>query len=73
MSTIHEVITARHCNVKVVAFSLITNLCTVCYDDDTDPNHEEVMTEAKKREPLINEFVKKLVMQMHKEILEENP
>ena len=30
----HEVITARHCGVKVLAFSLITNLCETDDDDD---------------------------------------
>lgn len=36
MSTVHEVITARHCDMKVFAFSLITNKCVTDYD-----NHEE--------------------------------
>ena len=34
----HEVITARHCGVKVLAFSLITNLC------ETDDNDDEFET-----------------------------
>ena len=36
MSTVHEVITARHCGVKVLAFSLITNLCETNDDDDEE-------------------------------------
>jgi len=39
MSTVHEVITARHSGLKVLAFSLISNLCEV--DDDDDDNDEE--------------------------------
>ena len=27
MSVVHEAITAHHCDIKVLAFSLITNLC----------------------------------------------
>jgi purine-nucleoside phosphorylase len=34
MSTVHEVIAARHCGVKVLAFSLITNLCETEDDDE---------------------------------------
>lgn len=34
MSTVHEVITARHCDMKVFAFSLITNKCITEYDSN---------------------------------------
>ena len=27
MSTVHEALTAHHCGIEVVAFSLITNIC----------------------------------------------
>jgi purine nucleoside phosphorylase len=27
MSVVHETITAHHCDIKVLAFSLITNIC----------------------------------------------
>jgi purine nucleoside phosphorylase len=33
---IHEAITARHCDMKVFAFSLITNKCVTEYDDDEE-------------------------------------
>jgi purine nucleoside phosphorylase len=39
MSTVHEVITARHSGLKVLAFSLISNLCEV--DDDDNDNEED--------------------------------
>ena len=29
MSTVHEVLAARHCGMEVLAFSLITNICIV--------------------------------------------
>ena len=34
MSTVHEVVTARHCGMKVIGFSLITNICEVESDED---------------------------------------
>lgn len=61
MSTVHEVITAIHCNLKVLAFSLITNKCIVDYDDESHPNHEEVIDVGKMRENDLNMFVKKIV------------
>ncbi len=42
MSTIPEVLVARHCGVKVFAFSLITNACIVEEDSNEQANHEEV-------------------------------
>ena len=40
LSTIPETIVAHHCGIKVFACSLITNMCVVEYNQDT--NHEEV-------------------------------
>jgi purine nucleoside phosphorylase len=36
MSTVHEVVAARHCGIKVIAFSLISNMCDDDDDDDDD-------------------------------------
>ncbi|XP_069956586.1 purine nucleoside phosphorylase isoform X2 [Cherax quadricarinatus] len=43
MSTVPEVVVARHCGMKVFAFSLITNQCIMQYDTDATANHEEVL------------------------------
>nr|CAH7718672.1 unnamed protein product [Callosobruchus chinensis] len=61
MSTVHEVITARHCNLNVFAFSLITNMCVIDYDCEEDPNHEEVIDVGKMREDVLKNFVKRVV------------
>ena len=42
MSTVPEVVVARHCGLKVFAFSLITNSCITEYETDESANHEEV-------------------------------
>ena len=39
MSTVHEVVVARHSGIKVLGFSLITNIA----------NHEEVLKAGRKR------------------------
>ena len=41
MSTVHEMIVARHADRRVLGFSLITNNATE--DVDAGPTHEEVM------------------------------
>ncbi|XP_018571548.1 purine nucleoside phosphorylase isoform X2 [Anoplophora glabripennis] len=61
MSTVHEVITARHCNLTVLAFSLITNMCITDYEIRDNPNHEEVIDVGKQREDVLKLFVQNLV------------
>ncbi|CAG9761783.1 unnamed protein product [Ceutorhynchus assimilis] len=64
MSTVHEVITANHCDMTVFAFSLITNECVVQYETTQEPNHEEVIDVGKKREGLLKKFVSEILRQI---------
>ncbi len=57
MSTVPEVIAARHCGIKCFGFSLITNECVISYDTDDKPNHEEVMEAANQRQGDLVRFV----------------
>lgn len=69
MSTVHEVITARHCDLKVFAFSLITNKCSLDYDSsDDDANHEEVVTVGKNRQHICAQFTRRIVQAISDEI-----
>ncbi|KAJ8973587.1 hypothetical protein NQ317_008870 [Molorchus minor] len=61
MSTVHEVITGRHCDLTVMAFSLITNKCITAYDSNDNPNHEEVMDVGKMRQDVLKLFVQSIV------------
>ncbi|XP_029037724.1 purine nucleoside phosphorylase-like isoform X1 [Osmia bicornis bicornis] len=65
MSTVHEVITARHCDLTVFAFSLITNQCVTDYDNHDEANHEEVMDVGKARQPMLQEYVSRMVLRLH--------
>jgi purine-nucleoside phosphorylase len=47
MSTVHEVIAARHGGMRTMAFSGITNVCIDQVDSETDANHEEVLEAGK--------------------------
>jgi len=43
MSTVHEVVVARHMGMKVLAFSSITNMVIDNLNTDYETNHEEVL------------------------------
>ena len=61
MSTIPEVLVARHCKMSVFAFSLITNECIFEEDADKEANHEEVMETANLKQAELRTFVAKMV------------
>ncbi|XP_076247245.1 purine nucleoside phosphorylase isoform X2 [Calliopsis andreniformis] len=64
MSTVHEVITARHCDLSVFAFSLITNICVTDYENHEEANHEEVMDVGRARNRLLNDYVSRIVIRL---------
>ncbi|CAG9561195.1 unnamed protein product [Danaus chrysippus] len=72
MSTVHEVITARHCDMSVFALSLITNECVTSYDHDAEANHEEVLDVGRMRQDILRDYVSKLVNRFVK-YLPQNP
>lgn len=56
-----QVITARHCDIKAFAFSIITNKCITDYDNQEEPGHEEVVEVGKKRQYILAELVRRLI------------
>ncbi|MBN3304943.1 PNPH phosphorylase, partial [Amia calva] len=64
MSTVHEVIVARHCGMRVFGLSLITNLAVMDYESEQRANHEEVLETGKLRagqlEKLVTSFVSRI-------------
>ncbi|CAH1397860.1 unnamed protein product [Nezara viridula] len=61
MSTVAESLVAAHSGITVFAFSLITNMCCMEYDDQSPPNHEEHLMIGKQRTALIQAWVRNLV------------
>lgn len=61
MSTIPEIVSAAHCGIKSLAFSLITNECITEYDVEAEASHSEVMESADKRESDLKRFVACLI------------
>ena len=66
MSTVHEVIIARHCDMKVFAFSLITNCCKTEYDPHGEAaNHAEVVDTGHRKQNVLKELVTKMTTHIH--------
>ena len=59
MSTVPEVIVARHLGLKVLGISCITNMASGILDRPL--NHKEVMESAKKEETNFQELVKNII------------
>ncbi|KAF4525846.1 hypothetical protein B566_EDAN011552 [Ephemera danica] len=58
MSTVHEVIVARHCDLRVFGFSLITDTL------DCDVTHEANVEVGKLRGEILQQFVTRVVAHM---------
>lgn len=61
MSTIPEVIVAKHCGLKVVAFSLITDICFDDYKEHPEPNHEDILAVGNKMADILKKFVTNII------------
>ncbi|KAM6202576.1 purine nucleoside phosphorylase-like [Rhynchocyon petersi] len=57
MSTVPEVIVARHCGLRVFGFSLITNKAVMDYESREKANHEEVLEAGKQAAKKLEQFV----------------
>ncbi|XP_045143802.1 purine nucleoside phosphorylase isoform X4 [Echinops telfairi] len=57
MSTVPEVIVARHCGLRVFGFSLITNKVVMNYESLEKANHEEVLAAGKQAAQKLEQFV----------------
>ena len=62
MSTVHEVLVARHSGVKVLGISLITNVAVMAYGDDVTPaNHQEVLEAGRNRSGDMQKLVSAII------------
>ena len=59
MSTVPEVIVARHCGIKVFGMSIITALGLE--DQPVEVSHEEVQAAANKAQPLMTEIMREII------------
>ncbi|XP_068458369.1 purine nucleoside phosphorylase 6 [Clinocottus analis] len=61
MSTVPEVVVARHCGLRVLGLSLITNKVVTDYDSPEKANHEEVLETTQRRTQDLQRLVSHLV------------
>ena len=59
MSTVPEVIVARHCGIKVFGMSIITDLGIE--GQPVEVSHEEVQAAANKAQPLMTEIMSEII------------
>ncbi|XP_052008858.1 purine nucleoside phosphorylase 6 [Xyrauchen texanus] len=64
MSTVPEVVVARHCGLRVFGLSLITNKVVTDYDSKERANHEEVLETTRMRTEDLQRLVSQLVTNM---------
>jgi purine-nucleoside phosphorylase len=71
MSTVNEVLLARHCGMRVIGFSAITNN-TVDNDEEAneEPNHLEVLEIGKQMMPTLTSLVINVVQSLDKKVAE---
>lgn len=61
MSTVPEVVVARHCGLRVLGLSLITNKVVTDYESKEKANHEEVLKATEHRAQDLQRLVRHLV------------
>ncbi|CAL8374172.1 unnamed protein product [Arctogadus glacialis] len=69
MSTALEVVVARHCGLRVLGFSLITNMVVTDYDSTRKANHAEVLVAGNNRAQDLQGLVRGILAQMDPEDL----
>ncbi|KAM3603692.1 uncharacterized protein V6R79_000743 [Siganus canaliculatus] len=66
MSTVHEVIVARHAGMRCFALSLISNQAVMDYDSQQKANHEEVLETGRLRAEQLEKLVSTLVARLER-------
>ncbi|KAK9517105.1 hypothetical protein VZT92_025007 [Zoarces viviparus] len=61
MSTVPEVVVARHCGLRVLGLSLVTNKVVTDYDSVEKANHEEVLRTTQRRTQDVQRLVSHLI------------
>ncbi|KAG7218834.1 hypothetical protein INR49_019676 [Caranx melampygus] len=61
MSTVPEVTVAKHCGLRVLGLSLITNMVSLDYSREEKVNHEEVLQISKMRAEVLQKLVTTLL------------
>ncbi|KAF7235624.1 Purine nucleoside phosphorylase [Varanus komodoensis] len=66
MSTVPEVIVARHCGMRVFGFSLITNKAVLDYESKEKANHAEVLEASRQSARMLEKLVSLMVQRIER-------
>lgn len=69
MSTVPEVIVARHCGINVFGISIITDMWQEA--NPVEVSHEEVQIAANAAQPLMTEIMREIIIQSETELSQE--
>eukprot|EP00934_Nitzschia_sp_Nitz4_P008559 Nitzschia sp. Nitz4//scaffold114_size70088//68452//69630//NITZ4_005992-RA/size70088-processed-gene-0.42-mRNA-1//-1//CDS//3329533468//8549//frame0 len=69
MSTVPEVVTAHHCNMKVLCLSLVTNKVIMEGDEGPVASHAEVLESVAKRSVQLQAWVKEIIRVCSEDVL----
>ena len=61
MSTVPEVVAAKHCGMKILGLSLITNKVVIGNDDSNHATHSEVLKVVEAAGHFVEQIVKKVI------------
>lgn len=64
MSMCHEVIVARHCEMRVLGISLVTNMIVLEYEDPRAVTHGEVLRTGNSRRAEMRKFLSKIIQKI---------
>uniref|UniRef100_A0A8B9H2X4 purine-nucleoside phosphorylase n=1 Tax=Astyanax mexicanus TaxID=7994 RepID=A0A8B9H2X4_ASTMX len=67
MSTVPEVTVAKHCGLRVLGLSLITNKVSLDYSREEKVNHEEVLHISKMRAEMLQKVLYTFITRSHQE------
>ncbi|GFS06597.1 purine nucleoside phosphorylase [Elysia marginata] len=61
MSTVPEVLVAKHCGMRVFGMSLITNVVIMEFDSEATANHEEVLETGRQRSKYMQKLIATII------------
>jgi len=64
MSTVPEVVIAKHMGLRILGITLVTNKCIMDYETNEMPNHAEVLEVAKQRSACILDIVTTFITEL---------
>jgi purine nucleoside phosphorylase len=72
MSTVQEIIAARHCDIRCMAFSIISNIGVLGYDTTDMPSEQDVIVTAQNSEKYLHAFITRFLIKVNLDLSGEH-